>query len=47
MTIGPPVQMDEYRSRYGSGDRRELWRQVAEDVRAAVARLRDGGGPRP
>jgi long-chain acyl-CoA synthetase len=38
--FGAPIAMDDYRAQYGSGDRRELWRRVAEDVRAAVDRLR-------
>jgi 1-acyl-sn-glycerol-3-phosphate acyltransferase len=47
VTFAPPVTMDAYRARYGSEDRRDLWRQIAEDVRAAVARLQGGGGDRP
>jgi long-chain acyl-CoA synthetase len=42
--FGAPITMDDYRAQYGTGDRRELWRRVAEDVRAAVERL---GGGRP
>jgi long-chain acyl-CoA synthetase len=45
--FGAPVTMDEYRAQYGTGDRRDLWRRVAEDVRAAVERLRQGQGGRP
>jgi 1-acyl-sn-glycerol-3-phosphate acyltransferase len=37
--FGAPIAMDDYRAEYGTGDRRELWRRVAEDVRAAVDRL--------
>jgi long-chain acyl-CoA synthetase len=47
VTFAPPIPMDEYRARYSAEDRRELWRHIAEDVRAAVDRLRAGGGGRP
>jgi long-chain acyl-CoA synthetase len=40
VTFGPPVTMESYRALQGTVERRELWRRIAEEVRAAVARLR-------
>jgi long-chain acyl-CoA synthetase len=47
VAFAPPVTMEGYRARYVAEDRRDLWRQIAEDVRAAVERLRAAGGGRP
>lgn len=41
--FAPPVRMEGYRALYPEVDRRELYRRVAEDVRAAVARLQGQG----
>jgi long-chain acyl-CoA synthetase len=40
VSFAPPVTMEGYRALYPEVDRRELYRRVAEDVRAAVGQLR-------
>jgi long-chain acyl-CoA synthetase len=42
VTFAPPVTMDAYRAQHAHFERRELYRRVAEDVRAAVERLQPG-----
>jgi long-chain acyl-CoA synthetase len=44
VTFAPPVHGEEYRAGDGDGDRRELWRHLADDVRAVIARLGGQGG---
>jgi 1-acyl-sn-glycerol-3-phosphate acyltransferase len=39
VTFAPPVTMESYRALRGTMERRELWRRVADDVRAAVERI--------
>ncbi len=44
VTFAPPVTMEQYQAQYAAcEERREVWRRVAEDVRAVVERLQREG----
>jgi 1-acyl-sn-glycerol-3-phosphate acyltransferase len=44
VTFAPPITMAEYRARHPAADRRQLYRCVAEDVRAVIANMQGAGG---
>jgi 1-acyl-sn-glycerol-3-phosphate acyltransferase len=46
VTFAPPVDPEPYRAMAGDVERRDLWRRVAEDARAAVERMVQQGKPR-